>query len=276
MHILLILFLSFFYDPLERNDPPKLIWSDEFDYNGAPDSTLWTYDLGNGCPDLCGWGNQELQYYTKNESNVRVSNGRLVIEAHRERAGESDYTSAKVRSAHEGSWQYGYFEIRAKLPRGRGTWPAIWMLPMESIYGGWPASGEIDIMEHVGFDPGVVHGTVHTTAFNHLKGTQMGKQINVEDFDTAFHTYGINWIADKIEFYVDGKKYHEFVNNGEGEEAWPFDHEFYLILNIAVGGGWGGQQGVDDSIWPQSMEVDYVRVYEPLYIESQKSHFVNE
>lgn len=277
MYILLIFLFSFFYYGLqEKNDPPKLVWSDEFNYTGAPDSTLWTFDLGNGCPDFCGWGNQELQFYSKEEKNVRVADGKLIIQAHRENIGASAYSSSKVKSAHDGSWKFGYFEIRAQLPAGRGTWPAIWMLPKEKIYGGWPASGEIDIMEHVGFDPGVVHGTVHTTAFNHIKGTQVGKQSLVKDFNTDFHVYAINWTEDLIEFYIDGEKYHEFKNNGRGKDAWPFDQEFYLILNIAVGGGWGGQQGVDETIWPQKMVIDYVRVYEPLYTESQKLSILKE
>lgn len=270
----LIGFFLFSIDPVVNN-PPTLIWSDEFEYEGPPDSTLWDFHMGNGCPKLCGWGNNELQYYTDDESNVRVKGGKLIIEAHKENLKGSEYTSSRLSSTDEGNWQYGYIEVRAKLPSGRGTWPAIWMLPEKNIYGGWPASGEIDIMEHVGFDPSVVHGTVHTTAFNHKIGTQVGKQINVTDFDSAFHNYAINWTADVIEFYLDGEKYHEFRNNGEGSDAWPFDHPFYLILNIAVGGGWGGQKGIDENIWPQRLEVEYVRVYEPLYTETQKVFFSN-
>lgn len=248
----------------------ELVWGDEFDYEGHPDSSLWSFDQGNGCPDFCGWGNNELQYYTSAAKNVRVEDGKLIIEAHKENVEGSAYTSTKLTTKGKMSWEYGYFEIKAKLPYGRGTWPAIWMMPETSTYGGWPASGEIDIMEHVGYDPGAVHGTVHTTAFNHIKGTQVGEQKRVEDFDSTFHRYGINWTEEVIEFYIDGQKFHEFRNNGKGFEAWPFDHPFYLILNVAVGGGWGGREGVDESIWPQRMEVDYVRVYKPIYAEAQK------
>lgn len=248
----------------EYKSKPKMIWHDEFDYTGKPDPKLWSYHLGDGCPQLCGWGNNELQYYTDKSENVRVENGRLVIEAHKEQAGNSAYTSARVRSVKEVSPKYGYIEIKAKLPFGRGSWPAIWMLPDSLKYGGWPKSGEIDIMEHVGYDPGVVHGTVHTEDFNHIKGTQVGKQKTVADFDKAFHVYAINWTEKKITFLIDGIPYHVFENNGSGSDAWPFDHPFYLIMNIAVGGGWGGREGVDESIWPQRMEVDYVRVYAPL------------
>jgi beta-glucanase (GH16 family) len=249
-------------------DPkPKLVWSDEFEKDGAPGAS-WVYDLGDGCPRSCGWGNNELQRYTSRPENVRVENGRLIIEA---RKGSDGYTSTRIKSGNGNSWTYGYIEVKAKLPQGRGSWPAIWMLPDSSSYGGWPKSGEIDIMEHVGFDPGVVHGTVHTLDFNHIKGTQVGKQKQVNSFNTEFHVYAVNWTKDRIEFFIDGEHYHTFENNGSGFGAWPFDKPFHLILNIAVGGGWGGMKGVDESIWPQKMEVDYVRVYEPLSTPEQKT-----
>jgi beta-glucanase (GH16 family) len=135
------------------------------------------------------------------------------------------------------------------------------MLPEENNYGGWPKSGEIDIMEHVGYDPGVVHGTVHTEAFNHIKGTQKGAQKKVETFHSYFHTYAIDWNADQIDFFIDGEQYFTFKNTGGDYKEWPFGHPFHLILNIAVGGNWGGQKGVDEKIWPQRLEIDYVRVY---------------
>lgn len=250
---------------------PRLLWSDEFNYTGSPDTTRWTYDIGNGCPTLCGWGNAELQYYTRDRNNIRVEDGKLIIEAHKQVGRKSQHTSAKIKTLKKASWKYAYVEVRAKLPQGRGTWPAIWMLPDTNVYGGWPASGEIDIMEHVGYDPGIVHGTVHTTDFNHMKGTQVGKQKEVVDFNTTFHNYAVNWTENRIEFYIDGVQYHVFKNNGTGSSAWPFDHPFHLILNIAIGGGWGGAKGIDESIWPQRMEVDYVRVYEPLNTDNEKN-----
>jgi beta-glucanase (GH16 family) len=152
--------------------------------------------------------------------------------------------------------------VRAKLPQGVGTWPAIWMLPEESKFGGWPNDGEIDIMEHVGYDPGSVHGTVHTEAFNHTIGTQKGAQMMVSDFASEFHAYAIDWTPGKIDFFIDGQKYFTFEKTGDDPKAWPFDQPFHLILNIAVGGNWGGAKGVDATIWPQRMEVDYVRVYD--------------
>lgn len=167
----------------------KLVWADEFDYSGAPDSAKWDYDLGDGCPDVCGWGNDELEYYTKDPDNVRVENGTLIIEAHKSERGGKPYTSARIVSRGKGDWTYGRFEIKAKLPQGVGTWPAIWMLPTDWKYGGWPSSGEIDIMEHVGYDPLLIHGTVHTEAYNHKNQTQKGKSITVADAEGAFHVY---------------------------------------------------------------------------------------
>jgi beta-glucanase (GH16 family) len=242
--------------------PTKLVWSDEFDVSGAPDATKWGYDLGDGCPNVCNWGNNELQYYTTDTANVRVRNGRLIIEARKEVRANKNYTSARLVSRNKGDWTYGRIEIKAKLPQGRGTWPAIWMLSTDWSYGGWPASGEIDIMEHVGFDPGVVHATIHTEAYNHSKGTQRGGTTLVGDFQSDFHVYAVDWYPDLLEFSVDGKKYFTTIKDGSDYKTWPFNQRFHLLMNIAVGGNWGGAQGVDDSIWPQRMEVDYVRVYQ--------------
>ena len=236
-----------------------LVWADEFNYSGLPDSTKWSYDVGGH-----GWGNQELQYYTsKRPENARVEEGKLIIEARKEAYLDNDYTSARLVTKNKGDWTYGRIEIRAKLPQGRGTWPALWMLPTEWIYGdgGWPDVGEIDIMEHVGYDEGVIHGTIHTHDYNHMDGTQQSGQITVEDAVDTFHVYAIEWSEDKIEWYVDGDKYFTYNNNGAGWTAWPFDHPFHLIMNIAVGGTWGGAEGVDNTIFPQKLEVDYVRVY---------------
>ena len=240
----------------------KLVWAEEFNYKGMPDSTRWKYDLGDGCPNICGWGNNELQFYTRQPDNVYVKRGKLVIEARRgEKGGEKpQFTSSRLVSKQD--WKYGYIEVRARLPKAVGTWPAIWMLPTDWKYGGWPSSGEIDIMEHVGYDPGVVHGTVHTKAFNHGIGTQKGKQIQVPDFSKKFHRYAIRWSANKIDFYVDDVLYNSFANTGGNFEEWPFDQPFHLLLNIAVGGDWGGKEGVDEAAFPQRMEIDYVRVWE--------------
>ena len=241
----------------------KLVWSDEFDGSGLPDAKKWGYDEGDGCPSNCGWGNNELQYYTTgNPKNARVENGYLIVEAHKEKTMTRDYSSARLVSKHKGDWTYGRMAIRARLPAGRGVWPAIWMLPTDWAYGGWPSSGEIDIMEFVGYMPDSLFGTVHTKSFNHVAGTQVSKAIYSNTLSSEFHEYSIEWDAEKIRFYYDDIHYLTFTNTKEGSDAWPFDRNFHMILNVAVGGNWGGKMGVDTSIWPQRMEVDYVRVYQ--------------
>ncbi len=234
-----------------------LVWFDEFDTDGAPDAGKWGYDLGGG-----GWGNQELQYYTNRSVNVIVENGKLIITALKESYEGMEYTSARLVTRQKGDWLYGRIEINAKLPEGRGTWPAIWMLPTDWEYGGWPSSGEIDIMEHVGYDMGNVHATIHTEAYNGALGTQKGDNIYIPDVHTAFHLYVVEWSEDSLKFFADENLYFVYRNNHSGYTVWPFDKRFHLLLNIAIGGTWGGQQGVDDEIFPQTLEVDYVRVYQ--------------
>jgi beta-glucanase (GH16 family) len=236
-----------------------IVWSDEFDYAGAPDPEKWDYQLGDGCPQLCGWGNNELQFYTRDPANVRIEEGALIIQAHKT---ESGYTSARLMTKGKAAWQYGRIEARIQLPAGVGVWPAFWMMPAERRYGDWPAGGEIDIMEHVGYEPDTVHGTVHTQAYNHLLGTQSGGVIRKEGVAENFHLYAIEWDEEKIDFFLDEGLYFTFKNEKTGPDAWPFDQPFYVILNLTVGGNWGGRHGVDETIWPQKMLVDYVRVYQ--------------
>ncbi len=241
-----------------------LVWNDEFEYSGLPASDKWGYDVGGD-----GWGNNELQYYTEARAeNARVENGNLIIEARKEQYGSNEYTSARLVTRHKGDWLYGRVEAYAKLPSGTGTWPALWMLPTNWVYGSWPKSGEIDIMEYVGFDPSIVHGSIHTEAYNHVIGTQKTATYSVPDAETAFHLYAMEWTPEKIDIFVDDIKYFTFSNEHKDYTTWPFDQLFHLILNIAVGGNWGGMQGVDPNIWPQKMYVDYVRVYQ--YIQSDQ------
>lgn len=262
MKYICLAFLAAAVTSCNPSDERELVWSDEFEVDGQPDSSRWNYDLGDGCPDNCGWGNNELQSYTQDPKNVRISDGKLIIEAHRHSLGGKPFTSTKIVSRDKGDWLYGRFEIRAKLPRGKGTWPAIWMLPTDWKYGGWPASGEIDIMEHVGYDPEVVHGTIHTEAYNHIKQTQKEGKITIGGAQDEFHTYVVDWREDRMDFFVDDKLYHTVHREpGDDYKGWPFDQRFYLIMNVAVGGNWGGAQGVDPDIWPQRMEVDWVRVF---------------
>jgi beta-glucanase (GH16 family) len=240
----------------------KLVWSDEFNKPGLPDSSKWSYDLGSNCPQNCGWGNNELQYYTKEFQNVRVENGMLVIEARKEAIDKYSYSSGRVKTQGKGDWKYGRFEIRAKVPNGRGVWPAIWMMPAASVYGKWPKSGEIDIMEHVGYKPDSLYATVHTSLFNGGNGKQKGKATSRNDLKDAYHIYALEWTERTMKFYVDDELVFEYKRSKAGYEYWPFDQEFYLILNVAIGGNWGGQKGVDDAIFPAPMLVDYVRVYQ--------------
>lgn len=238
----------------------KLVYFDDFNENGLPNPGYWKYDVGNH-----GWGNNEEQYYTENRlENAEVQDGKLIITARKEEYKGSKFTSARLVS--KDSWLYGRFEIKAKLPSGRGTWPAIWMLPVDWAYGGWPESGEIDIMEHVGYNHGVIHSSTHSKKYYWLINTQKTATISVENVDTKFHTYAVEWTSNKIEAFVDGVSY--FVSTFDSEkdaedgfEAWPFDKPFNLILNIAVGGAWGGAKGIDDRTFPQTMEIDWIKVY---------------
>jgi beta-glucanase (GH16 family) len=256
-------------------DDWKLVWSDEFSEPGLPNSSKWGYEEGfirNG----------EKQFYTRaRQENARVENGVLVIEARKEhypdggsngsssssgrrrRGGDTaEYTSASLTTQGKAAWTYGRIEVRAKLPRGRGTWPAIWMLGTNIQDAGWPSCGEIDIMEFVGFDPGVVHANIHDKKYNHAINTGKGDKLRVPDASDAFHVYAVEWDRDHMDFFVDKEKYFTFRNEGTGTEAWPFDKDQYLILNLAIGGGWGGQKGIDDSIFPAQYRIDYVRVYQ--------------
>lgn len=238
---------------------PAVVWSDEFNYTGVPDTSKWNYDLGA----RDGWGNNELQYYTNESKNVRVEKGNLIIEAHNDSMENKAFTSSRIVSKGKGDWLYGRIEVRAKLPSGKGTWPALWMLSTDWEYGGWPASGEIDIMEHVGYDPGVIHGTIHTEAYNHIKQTQKEGKITIPDAQDNFHVYAIDWQKNKINFFVDDKLYHSVARDPKDDfKGWPFDKRFHLLMNLAIGGNWGGKEGVDMTIWPQRMEIDYVRVYQ--------------
>jgi len=245
-----------------KKDPAKykLVWSDEFRYKGLPDSTKWSFDTeGNAW----GWGNNENQFYTSGRlENASVKKGKLYINALREDLEGKKYSSARLITKGKGDWLYGKFEIKAKLPEGRGMWPAIWMLSTDWEYGGWPESGEIDIMENVGFAPDTILASAHTKSYNHVIGTQRSDTIIIPTCYDRFHVYQLEWEPDHYTVLVDDVPYFTFRNEGTGPNEWPFDKRFHLLLNVAVGGNWGGAKGIDDSIFPQSMVVDYVRVYQ--------------
>ena len=235
----------------------ELVWSDEFETDGRPDAGKWSYETGYV-------RNDEVQFYTDNRpENARVEDGMLVIETRKDNYQDHDVTSASLHTKDKAEWTYGRFEVRAKLPTGKGMWPAIWMLGANyRETAGWPECGEIDIMENVGFEPDVIHANVHTKAYNHAIGTNKGDKITVEAPYDNFYVYSIEWTPEYIEFFVDGKQYFRFENEHKGNAEWPFDKPFYLILNAAYGGSWGGRQGVDDTILPQQYYIDYVRVYQ--------------
>ena len=254
----------------EPHRQPKgyvLAFADEFDGQGLPDPAKWAYDTHR---NKQGWYNQEKQYYAAARSeNSRVENGHLIIEARTEtldRAlypdwGGQGYTSARLLTQGRASWTYGFFEIRAKLPCGTGTWPAIWMLPEDPAVK-WPEGGEIDIMEHVGFAPGEVNQTVHTKAFNFGQGSQKTTKFQVPKACDAMHRYQLLWTPNFVLMGVDDQPKFMFKKLRSDRARWPFDKPMHLILNIAVGGTWGGQKGISAAAFPARMEVDYVRVYQ--------------
>ncbi|MFT5141779.1 MAG: beta-glucanase (GH16 family) [Rhodothermales bacterium] len=253
----------------------EMVWNDEFDYEGAPDDARWSIDI---------WParkvNDEDQTYTDRPENVRVENGNLVLEAFKETHAGAEYTSGRIHSQGKGDFLYGKVEARAKIPAGHGSWPAIWMLPTnpytyatrckenEDWQGSetcdaWPNSGEIDIMEHVGYDMNTVHGTVHNKAYYWINWEQRKGSIEGKTVDQEFHVYTLEWTPDYLTIFMDDSPYFTYVNEGTGWRPWPFDQPFHVILNLAVGGMWGRGGGqIDDSIFPMRMEVDYVRVYE--------------
>jgi hypothetical protein len=234
---------------------PSLVWQDEFN-GSALDESKWSYEVQRP-----GWVNHELQNYTRRPENVRVENGNLVIEARRDSFNGYEYSSGRLKTNGRASWTYGRIEARMQLPAGKGTWPAFWMMP-DDFRRGWPACGEIDILEHVGYDANVAHATLHAQAYNWMRAEQRTGWRQVPGATSGFHVYTLDWTPERIDISVDGSRYFTMQNPHQGDDWWPFDKNFYVILNLAVGGDWGGAQGVDPNVWPQRMLVDYVRVYE--------------
>jgi beta-glucanase (GH16 family) len=252
----------------------KLVWADEFDKPGLPDPAKWSYETGFV-------RNREMQYYTDSRlENARVENGYLVIEAQKERfknpafnpaADPQDwmhsrefaiYTSASLTTQEHFNFKYGRIEVRAKLPAGRGVWPAIWMLGTNITSVSWPRCGEIDIMEMVGFEPDMIYGHIHTFESITKQNIKDGTGIEVPGASDDFHVYAIEWDASQISFFADNKKYYTYQNPKTDGASWPFDRDQYLILNLAIGGAWGGTKGIDDTIFPQRFYIDYVRIYQ--------------
>lgn len=226
-----------------------LVWADEFDVAGAPNPANWGYDIGAG-----GWGNGELQYYRDNAENVKVEGGMLKITAKKQTFSGAAYTSARIKTQGKQDWTYGKVEARIKLPAGVGTWPAFWMLGASFEQLSWPACGEIDIMEHKGYEPGIIHSTLHYPG--NSGGDGPTQSTIVDNVSSEFHNYAAIWTANTIRFYVDDELFHTFTNNANT----PFNADFFIILNVAMGGGFGGP--VDPNFTQSTMEVDYVRVYQ--------------
>ena len=251
--------VSSFIGPKKKDQKPKwkLAWHDEFNYEGLPDSTKWSYEVGGE-----GWGNDELEYYTRQrKQNAKVSKGFLYIQAIKEKFEGNNYTSARLVTKGKKDFRYGKIKVKAKLPKGRGVWPAVWMLSSK-VPRTWPDDGEIDIMENVGYTPGVI------TAAAHVKKDKSGNailsstnEITVASASEKFHVYTLTWTPQRLEWLVVNKLFHSLDKGNKPVWQWPFDGKFYLLINIAVGGSWGGRQGIDDSIFPQSMVVDWVRYY---------------
>lgn len=270
-HYFLLLFFTAMSSIPSMAQRYELVWAENFDVDGAPASQRWVYETGNGTGNLVGWGNGELQYYTADSSNVKVRDGHLIITARKQVIDRQNYTSARIKTQFWASFKYGRIEVRAKLPRGQGMWPAIWMLPANNSLG-WPRSGEIDIMEGRGNTPDQVEGTVHywragctgTNALNCREFNGKGYTLSTGNFTDEFHVFSIEWTKDGIDWFVDGNKYHSIRKNTLNADWYPFDEPFYFILNVAVGGNFFGANAnvVDDHLLPQSMTVDYIHVYQ--------------
>lgn len=228
----------------------SLVWSDEFDVPGTPDPAKWGFDLGAG-----GWGNNEAQYYTNRLDNASISNGTLKITAKAESYSGSNYTSARLLSKGKFSFKYGKIEFRAKLPAGGGTWPALWMLGDNLSSVGWPACGEIDVMEHLGNQLNKIYGTLHYPGHSGAGGT--GSSVMISNATTEFHIYSLEWNAGEIKIAVDGVPFYTVANN---TTTMPFNQNFFVIMNVAMGGNFGG--AIDPAFTSGTMEVDYVRVYQ--------------
>ncbi len=235
----------------------SLVWQDEFNTGSELNPDNWTHEVKNS-----GWVNHELQNYVNHktpEGNLvtELRNGKLRITAQKE---NGKVYSGRVYAKVKDGWTYGYIEASIKLPKGKGTWPAFWMMPVN--FRSWPADGEIDIMEEVGYHPNYVSSSLHANAHVHSNGTQITHEMLCDGAEDGFHTYAILWTAKNITTYVDGKVQLSYDNKGKGRDDWPYDAPFYVIFNLAWGGDWGGTQGVDESALPATMEVDYVRVFQ--------------
>ncbi len=236
------------------------VWSDEF--NGTTlDNSAWSYDNGDGCPNLCGWGNNELEYYTSRPDNLFFQDGKMIIEARQEIMGGKSYTSAKIKTQGKKTFRYGRIEIRAKLPKGKGIWPALWLLPQDNVYGVWPKSGEIDLMEAIGSEPDKVLGTLHYGPGPGSAVISRKYTAPAGTFNDEFHVFSLEWKQDQIKFLVDNNVFSTVNKTDLGNNAYPFNEYFYLIVDLAVGGNLPGNPDTS-TYFPQWLILDYIRVFQ--------------
>lgn len=247
----LILFLSLVCSSLILNG--QVLLEESFDM-GSLDESIWTYKLGNGCPELCGWGNNEPQLYTKEQLSVENGNLNITVD---KRNGK--YYSSRINTKDKFEFQYGTVEARAKVPRGKGLWPALWMLGSDIDTNRWPGCGEIDILEYVGREPGEVFTTLHIPA-SYGEKPQFTQKTRVDGLEDDFHIYKMTWTWEHITFYLDGEQLYRYQPEVKNDATWPFDKPFYLIVNMAIGGNFGGSD-IDHSSLPATFEVDYIKVY---------------
>ena len=231
----------------------QLVWVEDFEA-GQPKADRWNFELADGCPNLCGWGNNEPQIYT--DHNHTVKDGFLTITAKKE---DSLYTSTRITTKDKFEFQYGRVEVRAKLPVGTGVWPAFWLLGSNIDEVGWPLCGEIDVVEYVGREPDMVFNSLHTQSSH--GNTINTKKTRIDDIEEGFHVYEANWTPEKIEFSVDGNLLYTYAPEVKTQKTWPFDQPFYMIVNLAIGGNFGGPE-IDDAIFPQEFVIDYIKVYQ--------------
>ena len=253
MNKLICVFLFFSSISTAQKTNYKLVWEEQF-VGSQLDESIWNFELGNGCPNLCGWGNNELQVYTKN--NHFVKDGYLTIIAKKV---DGQYSSTRITTKSNKEFKYGRIETRAKLPIGKGIWPAFWMLGSNISEVGWPKCGEIDILEYIGKEPDVIFTSLHTQASH--GNTINTKKTKIETIEEGFHIYAVDWNEQKMDFFVDEKLVYTFNPQLKNEDIWPFDKNFFIIINMAIGGNFGGPE-VDNTIFPQGFIIDYIKVYQ--------------
>lgn len=238
----------------------NLVWSDEFNGSTLNDAA-WSYENGDGCPSLCGWGNNELEYYTSRPDNLFFQDGKMIIEARQENLGGKNYTSARIKTQGKKGFKWGRIDIRAKLPVGKGIWPALWLLPQDNVYGGWPKSGEIDLMEAIGSEPNKVLGTLHYGPGPGSINISKNYILLNGTFNNEFHVFSMEWKQDQIKLYVDNNLFSTVSKSDVGSNTYPFNEQFYLIVNLAVGGNLPGNPDAS-TYFPQWFILDYIRVYQ--------------